>query len=30
MKVFVSYAHKQGAWVWGRLVPILKAGGQRS
>lgn len=27
MKVFVSYAHKQGAWVWGRLVPILKAGG---
>lgn len=27
MKVFVSYAHKQGAWVWGRLVPVLKAGG---
>jgi hypothetical protein len=27
MKVFVSYAHTQGAWVWGRLVPVLKAGG---
>lgn len=27
MKVFVSYAHEQDAWVWGRLVPVLKAGG---
>jgi TIR domain len=26
-KVFVSYCHKQGTWVWDRLVPILTAGG---
>ncbi len=26
-KVFVSYSHAQGEWVWGRLVPVLKAGG---
>jgi hypothetical protein len=26
-KVFVSYSHKQGDWVWDRLVPVLKAGG---
>lgn len=26
-KVFVSYCHAQGDWVWGRLVPCLKAGG---
>jgi TIR domain len=26
-KVFVSYSHKQGAWVWERLVPVLRAGG---
>ncbi len=27
MKVFVSYSHKQGTWVWERLVPVLRAGG---
>jgi TIR domain len=27
MKVFVSYSHAQGDWVWDRLVPCLKAGG---
>lgn len=27
MKVFVSYSHRQGDWVWSRLVPVLKAGG---
>ncbi len=27
MRVFVSYSHRQGDWVWGRLVPVLKAGG---
>ncbi len=26
-KVFISYSHHQGEWVWGRLVPVLKAGG---
>jgi hypothetical protein len=25
--VFVSYSWSQGDWVWGRLVPILNAGG---
>ncbi len=25
--VFVSYSHQQGDWVWGRLVPVLKAAG---
>ena len=26
-KVFVSYCHQQGDWVWDRLVPVLEAGG---
>jgi len=26
-KVFISYSHKQGDWVWGRLLPCLRAGG---
>lgn len=26
-KVFVSYSHRQGDWVWDRLVPVLRAGG---
>lgn len=26
-KTFVSYCHRQGDWVWGRLAPCLKAGG---
>jgi hypothetical protein len=26
-KVFVSYSHQQGDWVWDRLVPVLRAGG---
>lgn len=26
-KTFVSYCHRQGDWVWERLVPCLKAGG---
>ncbi|MCB1037886.1 MAG: toll/interleukin-1 receptor domain-containing protein, partial [Acidobacteria bacterium] len=24
-RVFVSYSHQQGDWVWDRLVPVLKA-----
>jgi hypothetical protein len=27
MKVFVSYSHKQGEWVWDRLRPCLAAAG---
>ena len=26
-KVFISYSHKQGKWVWDKLVPCLKGGG---
>ncbi|MCB1919188.1 MAG: toll/interleukin-1 receptor domain-containing protein [Candidatus Competibacteraceae bacterium] len=26
-KIFVSYCHHQGDWVWKRLTPCLKAGG---
>jgi hypothetical protein len=26
-KAFVSYSHRQGDWVWDRLVPVLRAGG---
>ncbi len=26
-KIFISYSHHQGDWVWGRLAPCLKAGG---
>ena len=26
-RVFVSYSHRQGQWVWERLVPILRAAG---
>ena len=27
--VFVSYSHRQGDWVWDRLVPALAAGGAK-
>ncbi len=26
-RVFISYCHKQGEWVWDKLAPCLKAGG---
>ncbi len=26
-KIFISYNHQQGKWVWERLAPCLKAGG---
>ena len=26
-KVFISYRHTDGPWVWGRLQPVLEAGG---
>ncbi len=26
-KIFISYAHEQGPWVWRYLVPVLKAAG---
>lgn len=26
-KIFISYSHKQGEWVWKNLVPCLRAGG---
>ena len=26
-KVFVSYRHHNGPWVWDRLVPCLRCGG---
>lgn len=28
-KVFISYCHKQGDWVWDRLMPCLKADGAK-
>ena len=27
IKVFVSFSHQQGKWVFDKLVPVLKAGG---
>ena len=24
---FISYSHRQRDWVWGRLKPVLEAGG---
>lgn len=27
MKIYISYCHQQGDWVWDCLVPVLKAGG---
>ena len=29
MRIFISYNHKQGDWVWKRLVPSLRAGGAK-
>lgn len=29
-RVFISYNHKQGDWVWNKLVPCLKAGGAKT
>lgn len=26
-RVFVSYSHRQGQWIWEQLVPILRAAG---
>ena len=26
-RVFISYSHKQGSWVFSELVPCLRAGG---
>ena len=26
-RVFISYNHQQGKWVWERLTPCLRAGG---
>lgn len=27
VRVFISYSHQQGTWVWDRLVPVLMAAG---
>ena len=29
MRIFVSYSHKQGDWVWDKLIPCLRAGGAK-